>query len=523
MPKLSVYGSLLLISRIEFIMAVLSYPFLQAHQRLLLALFLFVYHPTSAQKEATTWYFGNKAGFDFSTGHPLPLATSAMLTGYTTAVVSDGTTEEVQFYTNGEQVWNRRHQRMAHGDSMLGFRNFSQGALILPVPGQAHQYYLFNLVPTSGLGTTLTYSRVDMLLAAGLGDVVPEEKGRILTGQFTQQLTGIRHANGVDYWVVVHEWPGNQFRVYRVDALGVVLARTQAIGPQLPATAQQQDIEGTLRASPNGRYLAYASAGRVPLSLFDFDPATGDISHFISLGQLLGGGGISFSPDNTKLYAQDYRLSQLTMGTRNILLQFDLQAGDDAAVVASGLSIVVGNPTTNISAQQQDVAGYYALQLGSDGRLYGASQYQDETPSAPRGDNLYVIQYPNRRGYACAVFYQTIDFRPGALGPGLPNFPQHYFNGLESVADAGSACADAQIALFPNPTTGAFRIQVTEGCTDTYHMTLYDVLGRRVLVKTLKEADRTEQINITPLASGVYSIILDSSSNRRITHKLVKY
>lgn len=47
---------------------------------------------------------------------------------------------------------------------------------------------------------------------------------------------------------------------------------------------------------------------------------------------------------------------------RNIISQFDLAAGSDAAIIASGLSIVANNAGINIRADAQTANGDYAPQ-----------------------------------------------------------------------------------------------------------------------------------------------------------------
>jgi hypothetical protein len=492
----------------------------------LLLLLLWLQHSALAQKEATYWFFGEKGGWDFSAGAPRPIAGSAMTTSFPTAVISDGQSGELLFYSNGAQVWNRQHQVMPHGEGLPTFRDIFQGTLILPVPGQAQQYYLFTLglaLPPPERETNLFYSRVDIRLAGGLGDVVEMEKNRQLPGSFTEQLTAIRHANGRDYWVLVHEWPGAYFQVFLVDPTGARLAQRVAVGPELRQVDFFSALSGFLRASPDGRHLAYSTPSReLPLSLFDFDPATGQISHYVPLGQLLDGGGVAFSPDNTKLYAQDYRFFNRERGERNVVVQYDLQAGDDAAIAASGQSVVAGNPATNINSKEQEATGFYAWQIGLDGRLYGASGYEDPGTSVV-GDNLYVIPYPNRRGYACGIRYQTVDFRPGQLGPGLPNFLQHYFNGLEAAPEPGSPCEQAKVSIFPNPATESFRVQVGGGCDGAYSLIIYDVLGRRILARSVAETLHERQVNIASLAAGVYWVDVQVGSVYRSRHKLLKY
>jgi hypothetical protein len=466
-----------------------------------------------AQKEANIWHFGNKTGFDFSAGTPQPLLTNARTAGSACVSLSDKRTGQLLFYSDATQIWNRQHRLMPHGDSLRGFYNIAQGALALPVPGQEQQYYLFTLDyddNPSIVSASLSYSLVDMRLDGGLGDVVAAQKNKPLAGDFNYQLTAVPHANGRDYWLLTRQWDSNTFRVYLVTEQGIALAQTQRIGPTQPAQSSFY-YAGFLKASPDGRKLAYATTGNLPISLFDFDAATGMLSHYVNLGYLLAVGGLSFSPDNSKLYVENYSLlpdQVANKGQRNVLSQFDLSAGSDAAIAASGMSIVGANPNTNIRADIQSGNGEYTLQLGPDGRLYGNSSYSDpNVPEVHGQENMYVINAPNRRGFACDVQYKTFAFTGAdaytASFSGFPSFLESYFNGLEPTPLPAQECAESALGVFPNPTAGVFQLQVPESCFSTYQVVLYNAVGQRVYQQAVRTA-LSGGIDISQLAPGIY-------------------
>lgn len=465
-----------------------------------------------AQQEARTWYFDSRIGFDFSAGAPRPLVNSARPAGPACVSLADKHTGQLLFYSDATRIWNRQHRLMPHGDSLLGAYTILQGALALPVPGQDQQYYLFTLAPSAqgpGLSPAaiLRYTVLDLRLDNGLGDVVAGQKNQLVAGAVNYQLCAVPHRNGRDYWLLTRQWDSNVFGVYLVSAQGIALARTQAIGL---APGKVRDIDGFLKASPNGRKVAYVTTETLPVSLFDFDAATGEFSHYLNLGKLLSACGLSFSPDNSKLYVQNASSlpNQGPAGRlRNIISQFDLAAGSDAAIIASGLSIVANNAGTNIRADEQTANGDYALQLGPDGRLYGNSSYQD--PGVPRVagvENLYVINAPNRRGFACDVQYQRFDFAGGDIYTGsfggLPSFLESYFDGLEPVP---KACSGFTLSIFPNPTTSTFQLHIPEACFMPYHVVLYNAVGQRVYEQVITSA-LSQVVDIQLLAPGVYML-----------------
>ncbi|HEX8329835.1 MAG TPA: T9SS type A sorting domain-containing protein [Hymenobacter sp.] len=499
-----------------------------------------------AQHEADTWYFGDRAGFSFRAGLPQVLLDGQTTTYTSAAVVSDRTTGQLLLYSDGARVWGRDHRVLPNGDGLWG-SSFpaalpppasyaTQSALLVPVPGDTAGYYLFTLragtkvaappMPARTYASSLAYSLVDLRRNNGLGDVVPTTKNRRLATGLSEKLTAVRHANGRDYWVVCHEWLSNAFVVYPVTVAGVGPPARYALGPSQPTdtthTGFQEQATGTLQASPDGRKLACGTlttsdSNPPSFGLYDFDPATGAVAHYVNLGTLRDAYSPCFSPDNSKLYVPNF--GRTPDGRNyNCISQFDLRAGDDAAVAASGQSIVVNNPATNVSATQMSQV-VYQFQNGPDGRIYGASGYRSGGPNEQSGDAgnvFFVIGRPNARGFACEVRAQRFDFGGRFAPPALPNFMQHFFNGLEPRA--GATCAPAAATLYPNPTTATFRVQVPGDCPQPYQLTLYDALGRRLLVRPAAEA---RPVEVAGLAAGWYVVEL-RFAQQVVIKKLVK-
>ena len=86
---------------------------------------------TIAQKEATHWYFGEKAGLDFTSGSPVVVTNGALRTDEGCATISDAT-GKLLFYTDGSTVWNRNHHIMPTGTGLLGNSTSTQSAIIVP-------------------------------------------------------------------------------------------------------------------------------------------------------------------------------------------------------------------------------------------------------------------------------------------------------------------------------------------------------------------------------------------------------
>lgn len=483
-----------------------------------------------AQKQANIWYFGQNAGFDFNAAcQPVALDNSGMYTMWSSAVIADGQTGQLLFYTDGYQVFNQHHQPMPNGQFASKFAASgppSQGALIVPVPASSAQYYVFRLsqnnaddtAPANGL--RLNYSVIDLKLDQGRGGILG--KDITLSDGLAGKLTAIPHANGQDYWLITHQEQGSAFLIYSLTARGIGQADTLRIGSEY-----RHSEGGFLKASPNGRKLAstVTTAAASPFDLFDFDPASGRISNYINLGPLRTQYGLSFSPDNSKLYVTN----QSVVDTE-LIRQYDLKAGSPQAIIASAKSIIYQNPLTNIptyQARDQRIRdGFYApsLQIGPDGRIYCTADYSNQAGTdacSKCAHHLIVINKPNEPGFSCDVQSQSAELGSGRVGDAsdLPNFMQHYFEGLQPQVcpfDGQDACTVANVVVSPNPATSELEVLITDLCYKPYQLRIINEAGQVLASYEVREA-RSPLININALAAGIYFLDLHFAD-----HTLVK-
>lgn len=143
-----------------------------------------------AQKHGNIWYFGNGAGLDFSGGAPAAFTDGQTGTDTVWADLQEGTASicdsagDLLFYTGGQTIWNRHHQRMPNGSGLMGCGSSTQSSIIIPKPGGDSLFYIFmsdgfrKYYPqqTYGPAWGYRYSVVDMCLDSGRGDVVQAGK-----------------------------------------------------------------------------------------------------------------------------------------------------------------------------------------------------------------------------------------------------------------------------------------------------------------------------------------------------------
>jgi len=369
-------------------------------------LWLLVSFPVQAQlgKESWHWQFGYGAGLDFSSGVPVAVH-SAISAESGSASVSDASTGALLFYTDGMTIWNKNNLAMPNGTGLLGGNGgvggnggATQSALIVLQPGTTNFYYVFTSDQGFYTGTQgVHYSIVDRNLNGGLGDVTV--KNTLLTAPpATEKLTAVRHCNGKDIWIITRPDNDNAFYAYLLTASGISTVPVVSHAGTVQQVLQDGCV-GYLKASPNGRKLAYAIEYVSVFELVDFDNGTGLVSNPITVTYSGGYGtngalypyGIAFSPDNSQVYVSDWK---------GYVFQYSLNSGNAASIIASQRIVHSG------------VLGLGALQLGPDGNIYLTSYA-----------NFYLSVIKNPNSTTSTFLKHGIDLLPGdSCSVGLPNF-----------------------------------------------------------------------------------------------------
>ena len=363
-----------------------------------------------SQGEANKWYFGQNAGLDFTNGNPIPITNSKMYTDEGSASISDAS-GKLLFYTDGTAVWNRLNDTMPNGKGLMGDASSTQSSVIIKKPGSSDHYYIFTandgfkmLTVPPVYKNPFCYTEVDMSANGGLGDVVPTKKNVVLFDSTCEKITGVRHCNNTDVWVITHDYGSNAFRSFKVTAAGVEATPVKSfVGPKIDTGSS--GFAGQLKAYTNGKKLAMACFTGI-VSLFDFDQSTGVVSNAITFNPLKLAGnpyGVEFSPDGTKLYASTYY-------TPGIVYQMNLCAGSGDSVSIANSPIVVG---TSLSSSLG------SLQLGPDNKIYVARW--DENLGG-LFNTLGRINNPNAVGVACGFADNVVPLAGKISGLGLPNF-----------------------------------------------------------------------------------------------------
>lgn len=463
-----------------------------------------------SQKQGNIWYFGDGYGLDFNTtpptllndGQTAPSLACGDLHIEGTASIADSS-GSLLFYTDGQTIWNKNHQPMPNGTGLLGGRSSTQAALIVPEPESDTRYYVFTTDDfCNDLENGLRYSIVDICEDNKQGDVLEGFKNELLLDTVAEKLAAVRHANGVDYWILTHRYFSNEFYSFQLTSQGIESPVISSIGSvhQGGGANNMWRAMGQMKISSDGSRVAISSAncGAI-LEVFDFDNALGVISNPLSLPTSCGTYGLEFSPDGSKLY---------TSG----LAQFDLTAGAGHPDSVAASLFEYTDP--NLSCVN-------AIQLGVDGKMYLYDCFDNE---------ISVVNNPNASGEVSDIDINLFIMNTDAVVYGLPAMVAGYDYTISGVCDTGVGIVEVvndawSVTAYPNPATTQTQLtyHAPQGAKPT--LQLSDMLGRLVKTVQLPSYEGTYTLDASGLGAGVYFCTLLNGTEVLATQKLsvIKY
>lgn len=441
-----------------------------------------------AQQETMNWYFGETAGISFLSGSPVATVNGSLSTMEGCSSISDFN-GDLLFYTDGMSVWNNDNIKMPNGHDLLGDPSSTQSGIIIPKPYSDTYYYIFTIDDVAngpGGANGFNYSLVDISLDNGKGDIVDTVKNINLTSPACEKIAAVKHANGIDIWVIIQKWETNNIYAYLVTDEGV--ADTPVISEVGQFIMGEIDnAKGYMKVSPNGEVMAKANVGLRNVEIFDFNNATGEVSNGRILPITNGEPyGIEFSPDSKILYVNTWKHKPAKE-----LFQYDLEAGAIDDIIAS--EYIVGEGTEG------------ALQIAPDGKIYVAMNGYTM---------LARINQPNYLGVDCNYEFADVSLGNRICRWGLPNFISSVFLGVgkQKINSINSVL----FIIYPNPNNGIFNIQIKENLLNPT-ICLYNDNGSVVYQKEYQKQFKSNEIinlDISNLKTGNYIIELSTNKSK---------
>ena len=340
------------------------------------------------------------------------------------------------FTYNGFHIENPDRKIMSNSSHLSESGNpddgevMPQAGLVLPFPDMENLYALFHVASGEFYleedklylgGKNLYYSIIDMDKNGGLGSVV-SKRNLILSDTLDfGKLTATKHANGVDWWIIIPGGENDKFHRILFTSSGPHIMESQKTGIK--------NIIGLGQAgfSNDGKFYAnFSSAEKCHIYLYNFDRCSGLLYNPKEDNYDIEGfeiGSVAFSPNNKILYLMAY----------TEIYQFDLTQDD---IMSTKNLVAVRNDFLDTIGTTGFIVphNFGFSQLGPDGKIY-------ITPW-PNLRVITTIDYPNIWGEGCMVNQASI------ISPSLkftvPTFPNYRLGPLE-----GSPCDTLGIVNLP--------------------------------------------------------------------------
>ena len=374
-----------------------------------------------SQGEWNQWRFGQFAGLDFNAIPPVSISGSAMQTTSQFPVSVSDSLGNLLFYSDGGFVWNKNNTIMPNGAGLNGFLSTYHGVFSVKSLSNPKIYFLF-YIPLYGnspiMPQGLYYSVIDMQLNGGLGAIIIGMKNIPIPGgeNVAPWMSGTRHSNNRDAWLVVRNVVPNQYLSYKITSTGI--SNTPVVSPSLVNTTSvyPQNYGGVLKFSQNGKKLITCYINDTIAEYCNFNNETGYVTPLFKIlpkynHEVYNTGTAEFSRNGNILYC----LSGLANPTvpnlpSGFLFQYNANFEDSTQFMNSRLTI--DSVTTS---------NWGGLQLGPDGKIY--------TPLWSV-DSIGVIHFPEISGVGCNFQRRSIGLNGNICQNDLPQFIQKYYSYL---------------------------------------------------------------------------------------------
>lgn len=361
--------------------------------------FNFIDCNNSVDSTQAQWYFDSYVTLDFRSGIAQLGEFSAMNASWSESGICDES-GNILFYTDGDKIWNGNHELI---DSLNQYISY-KGTIVLKFD-ETH-YAVVSICDNGQLVSRLiehgqSFNNISAYIY---------EEPYLLNG-----LTAVPCPTG-GYWLVSTTESGSNSISIKLRYNGTSLVYENGCEWNLNSQRYTTSRPITLKASPNGKYIAYASDNCLKLAYFNathgtFSPIDCEI-HFTTKRT-----STAFSPNGRFLYIV---YQDLGIDGKLKIVQYDLN--NDYSCNCQGIR---SNDVFSADNSGEYFRTNLYLQEGPDGRIY-FSRFGDFFSSSKR---IGVIMEPDDlastfNGYEdCHVVEDLIDYDPSSILQNWENLP----------------------------------------------------------------------------------------------------
>jgi uncharacterized repeat protein (TIGR01451 family)/fimbrial isopeptide formation D2 family protein len=277
--------------------------------------------PTEIRATERFWFFGTNGAIDFGTSGTAAEAFVGERTTVEGSTVVTDASGALQFWSNGQEVFDRNGDPMPNGSGLLGNPSATQTVAAFPALGQPGMFFV--VTTSTDVGTapngSLTYSMVDMTLNDGLGAVTDVKNVPLgAAGTASEAITAVPNADGTGFWVLTYTNNSPNVLAYEFDANGPVT------GEPVTSVMPTNNFNGYGSLAFNAQYsqlvamsAQFASSGGTGaegilpavVRVLEFNAETGQVfeRYEWQTPTTAGSGGMGynaeFSPDGRYVYA----------------------------------------------------------------------------------------------------------------------------------------------------------------------------------------------------------------------------
>lgn len=273
-----------------------------------------------AQKETYNWTFGLHVGLSWKedklrsfpgigvNGNPdmtlyrLPGAFKTFMWQIEGSSSISDSNGDLLFYSNGRSVFDITGKQLT--TSLSGGISSAQSCIIIPHPKGENKYICIGI--NHLYRNEMSYAIIRANSPQDVKVDVYPMSFQFYTGKLSENVAAVRHANGVDWWIVA---PGtNPIGPSYMNAFLANTERVRYFDPVVTPTGidftnsdgQNNGTMGYLKFTINGKHFAWLTATEGKLIYGDFDNSTGKFSNMGYLN--IKGYGLEFSPDQKYIY-----------------------------------------------------------------------------------------------------------------------------------------------------------------------------------------------------------------------------
>jgi hypothetical protein len=330
----------------------------------------------------------------------------------------------------------------------------------------------------------------------------------------------IRHANGRDWWILIHGYPNNKYYKFLASPYQVEFVGEQSIGTKcgiLNPTFSNMESMGEFSINQRGDKIAFCNLGGL-IETYDFDRCTGILSNVVTLQTVYSGNNSVLNTRTANISPSGrfvYGISYYTQPPGPNPVSFNLGQIVQYDLVSSNPS----TDTTVLYSFRDDLIFVDQLEYGPDGRMWFTGR-SDSSLSGnlqfPQNSFMHFIEFPDVKGPACNVKINQVYMNGRRALAGLPNMPNYNLGPIDgSICDTLGLNVSRNIlepsslplpSIYPNPSGGQGAVLIIPQPQLTNRIFIYDATGK-LIWEIQSDSDTINLPNHLP--SGLYRVVVN--------------